>query len=200
MASTCHEWTGWRPLRCRQSQKLLLVLAKAGGDKGWCLRTARTDLLGGVGTSSVRRPPYDHRKQRWAAVLQPTTQAPHFLAMMVRAPRAVDLLAKFGAFGPGPALAGFPAWRPPMSLSLQPLPSVPDDTARIARAAFRRGNPYVLLRDKIGAVFADADFADLYPKLGQPAYAPWRLALVTLMQFREGLSDRQAADAAPSTC
>jgi transposase len=80
-------------------------------------------------------------------------------------------------------------------LPSQPLPSVPDDTARIARAAFRRGNPYVLLRDKLGAVFADADFADLYPKLGQPAYAPWRLALVTLMQFREGLSDRQAADA-----
>ena len=42
---------------------------------------------------------------------------------------------------------------------------------------------------------ADADFADLYPKLGQPAYVPWRLALVALMQFREGLSDRQAADA-----
>ena len=82
-----------------------------------------------------------------------------------------------------------------MSLPSQPLPSVPDDTVRIARAAFRRGNPYVLLRDRLGAVFADADFADLYPKLGQPAYAPWRLALVTLMQFREGLSDRQAADA-----
>jgi transposase len=44
-------------------------------------------------------------------------------------------------------------------------------------------------------VFADADFADLYPRLGQPAYAPWRLALVTLLQFREGLSDRQAAEA-----
>ncbi len=82
-----------------------------------------------------------------------------------------------------------------MLLSMQLLPSVPDGTARIARAAFRRGNPYVLLRDKLGAVFADVDFADLYPKLGQPAYAPWRLALVTLMQFREGLSDRQAADA-----
>jgi len=82
-----------------------------------------------------------------------------------------------------------------MSLPSQPLPSVPDDTARVARGAFRRGNPYVLLRDRLGAVFADADFADLYPKLGQPAYAPWRLALVTLMQFREGLSDRQAADA-----
>jgi transposase len=76
-----------------------------------------------------------------------------------------------------------------------PLPPVPDDTARIARAAFRRGNPYVLLRDRLGAVFADADFADLYPALGQPAYAPWRLALVTLLQFREGLSDRQAAEA-----
>ena len=38
-------------------------------------------------------------------------------------------------------------------------------------------------------------FADLYPERGQPAYAPWRLALVTLMQFREGLSDRQAAEA-----
>ena len=82
-----------------------------------------------------------------------------------------------------------------MSLCPQPLPPVPEDTARIARAAFRRGNPYVLLRDRLGAVFADADFADLYPALGQPAYAPWRLALVTLMQFREGLSDRQAAEA-----
>lgn len=83
-----------------------------------------------------------------------------------------------------------------MSLRPQPpLPPVPDDTARVARAAFRRGNPYVLLRDRLGAVFDDAGFADLYPKLGQPAYAPWRLALVTLLQFREGLSDRQAAEA-----
>lgn len=83
-----------------------------------------------------------------------------------------------------------------MSLRPQPpLPPVPEDTARIARAAFRRGNPYMLLRDRLGAVFDDAGFADLYPKLGQPAYAPWRLALVTLMQFREGLSDRQAAEA-----
>ena len=82
-----------------------------------------------------------------------------------------------------------------MSLHPEPLPPVPEDTARIARAAFRRGNAYVLLRDRLGAVFADADFADLYPRRGQPAYAPWRLALVTLMQCREGLSDRRAADA-----
>jgi hypothetical protein len=80
-----------------------------------------------------------------------------------------------------------------MSLRLpQPVPPVPDDTARLARAAFPRGNPYVLLRNRLGPVFDDAGFADLYPRRGQPAYTPWRLALVTLMQFREGLSDRQA--------
>jgi transposase len=83
-----------------------------------------------------------------------------------------------------------------MSLRLQqPVPPVPDDTARIARAAFPRGNPYLLLRDRLGPVFDDAGFADLYARRGQPGYTPWRLALVTLLQFREGLSDRQAAEA-----
>src|SRR4051794_34980426 len=86
---------------------------------------------------------------------------------------------------------------PSMSLHPQfPIPSVPEDTARVAHAAFRRGNPYLLLRDRLGVVFEDADFADLYPRRGQAAYAPWRLALVTLLQFRESLSDRQAAEAA----
>src|SRR3954466_15307387 len=75
------------------------------------------------------------------------------------------------------------------------VPSVPDDTARIARAAFPRGNPYVLLRNRLGPVFDDAGFADLYPQRGQPAYTPWRLALVTLLQSREGVSARQAAEA-----
>jgi transposase len=83
-----------------------------------------------------------------------------------------------------------------MSLHPQPpSPSIPAETARVARAAFPKGNPYLTLRDDLGPVFADGDFDDLYPKRGQPAYPPWRLALVTLLQFREGLSDRQAADA-----
>src|SRR3978361_684480 len=83
-----------------------------------------------------------------------------------------------------------------MSLRPQsPLPPVPEDTARVAQIAFRRGNFYLLLRARLGTIFADIEFADLYPKRGQPAYAPWRLALVTLLQFREGLSDRQAAEA-----
>lgn len=83
-------------------------------------------------------------------------------------------------------------------MSLHPqvlLPAVPVDTARVARAAFRTGTPYLILRDQLGSIFTDADFADLFPTHGQPAYPPWRLALVTLMQFRESLSDRQAAEA-----
>src|SRR4051812_20864743 len=76
-----------------------------------------------------------------------------------------------------------------------PIQPVPEETARVARAAFRRGNPLLNLRDELGAIFADADFADLFPKLGQPGLAPWRLALVTLLQFREDLPDRRAAEA-----
>src|SRR4051794_16557133 len=83
------------------------------------------------------------------------------------------------------ALDDFLVQRSPMSLRLpQPVPPVPDDPARIARAAFPRGNPYLLLRDRLGPVFDDAGFADLYPRRGQPGYTPWRLALVTLLQLR----------------
>ena len=78
-----------------------------------------------------------------------------------------------------------------------PLP-VPDDTAHIARLAFPRGNLVLSLRDRLGPVFDDRRFAHLFPAKGQPAEAPWRLALVTLLQFAEGLSDRQAADAVRS--
>ena len=72
---------------------------------------------------------------------------------------------------------------------------MPDDTARVARAAVHRGNPCLILRDRLGTVFTDADVADLCPERGQPAPAPWRLARVTLLPFREGLGDRQAAEA-----
>jgi transposase len=82
-----------------------------------------------------------------------------------------------------------------MSLKPGPVEPVPEGTARVARAAFRRGNPLLKLRDELGAVFGDADFADLFPKRGQPGLPPWRLALVTLLQFREDLSDRRAAEA-----
>ena len=51
------------------------------------------------------------------------------------------------------------------------------------------------LRDTLGSIYTDDAFAALFPTRGQPAEAPWRLALVTVMQFTEGLPDRQAADA-----
>jgi transposase len=82
-----------------------------------------------------------------------------------------------------------------VSLKPTPIQPVPEETVRIARAAFRKGNPLLKLRDELGAIFADADFTDLFPKLGQPGLPPWRLALVTLLQFREDLPDRQAAEA-----
>ena len=82
-----------------------------------------------------------------------------------------------------------------MSVKPSPIEPVPEATARVARAAFRRGNPLLKLRDELGAIFADAGFADLFPRRGQPGLPPWRLALVTLLQFRENLPDRQAAEA-----
>ena len=82
-----------------------------------------------------------------------------------------------------------------MSLHPEPIGPVPEETARVARAAFRRGNVYLKLRDELGTIYTDAAFAALFPTHGQPAEAPWRLALVTVLQFAEGLSDRQAADA-----
>jgi transposase len=51
------------------------------------------------------------------------------------------------------------------------------------------------MRDVLGSMHTDEDFQDLFPKEGQPAEAPWRLAVVTVLQFLEHLSDRQAADA-----
>jgi transposase len=82
-----------------------------------------------------------------------------------------------------------------MSLKPNPIQPVPAETVRVARAAFPKGNPYLALRDELGPIFRDEDFADLFPRDGQPALPPWRLALVTMMQFRENLSDRQAAEA-----
>jgi transposase len=83
-----------------------------------------------------------------------------------------------------------------MALHPQPLPQVPDATAAAVRAAFPKGNLYVDLRAEFGMLYDDQLFADLYPTEGRPVeVAPWRLALVLVMQYIEGLTDRQAADA-----
>ena len=85
-----------------------------------------------------------------------------------------------------------------MCLKSQPLGAVPEETTRVAKAAFLAGNLCLRLRDQIGTIFSDEQFVDLFPTRGQPAQAPWRLMLVTILQFAEGLSDRQATEAVRS--
>ncbi len=80
----------------------------------------------------------------------------------------------------------------------QPVGSFPDETACIAYAAFPKRRPYLRLADELGSLFTDETFAALFPSHGQSAFAPWRLALVTILQFAEGLADRPAADAVRS--
>ncbi len=82
-----------------------------------------------------------------------------------------------------------------MSLQPQALYCVPEETARVARAIFPEGNLVMRMYDELGMLFRDTDFADMFAVQGQPAESPVRLALVTLLQFWEGLTDRQAADA-----
>jgi transposase len=83
-----------------------------------------------------------------------------------------------------------------MTLRPQPLPPVPEATVAAVQDAFPNGNLYVALRAEFGALYDDQLFTDLYPPAGRPVeVAPWRLALVMVMQYIEGLTDRQAADA-----
>lgn len=82
-----------------------------------------------------------------------------------------------------------------MSLKIREIGSVPEETARIARASFPKGNRYMRLREIVGTIFDDSEFADLFSRRGKPAETPWRLALVCIIQYLEALTDRQAADA-----
>nr|WP_181007413.1 transposase [Streptomyces sp. SM1] len=82
-----------------------------------------------------------------------------------------------------------------MSLHVLGLGDIPEETARVARVVCPRGAFAIRLREEFAEVFSGEAFADLYPERGRPAVAPGVLALVTVLQFAEGLSDRQAADA-----
>lgn len=82
-----------------------------------------------------------------------------------------------------------------MSLQLEVGRNIPDETRRVAKAAFPKGNVYLWIGDELGELYADELFIDLYPLRGQPTLSPGRLALITIMQFMEGMTDRQAAEA-----
>jgi transposase len=77
--------------------------------------------------------------------------------------------------------------------------NIPPETASIARASFPKSNIYMKMYDELGIFYLDEDFEDLFPaRCGQSAISPAKLALITVMQFAEGLTDIQAADAVRS--
>ena len=82
-----------------------------------------------------------------------------------------------------------------MGLKLAVGRSNPEETRQIAKAAFPKGNVYLWIGDELGELYADHLFIGLYPVRGQPTISPGRLALITILQFMEGLTDRQAAEA-----
>jgi transposase len=71
---------------------------------------------------------------------------------------------------------------------------IPEDTERAAHACFPKGHPLLRIADEFGLLYANAEFAGLFSRTGQPALEPARLALICVFQFMYGLSDEQAAD------
>lgn len=82
-----------------------------------------------------------------------------------------------------------------MSMQPKPWPEVPAQTARVARSAFRKGALAMRARDELGSWYQDVAFAGVYGVRGAPGISPAQLAMVTVLQFTEDLTDRQAADA-----
>ena len=69
-----------------------------------------------------------------------------------------------------------------MSMYARELGSIPEETARVARAACPKGTLAMRLRDELGEFYQDEHFVSLYPIEGQPAYEACRLAIVTVLQ------------------
>src|SRR2546429_69313 len=83
-----------------------------------------------------------------------------------------------------------------MSMYPQPIAPIPAETRRLAWRVNPKGTLIMRVRDRLGSLYQDEDFVALYPASGQPAFAPWRLALIIVFEYLEGLTDRQAAEAA----
>ncbi|HEV8648366.1 MAG TPA: IS1182 family transposase [Actinomycetes bacterium] len=84
-----------------------------------------------------------------------------------------------------------------MSMQPQPWPQPAEEIAAAVRAMYAgREVPLpVRVRDQLGELFADAEFAGAFGVRGKPGWPPGRLALVTVLQMAEDLTDRQAAEA-----
>lgn len=82
-----------------------------------------------------------------------------------------------------------------MSMYPQEIGPIPAETMRVAHAAYPKGSLAMRLRDEFGGIYQDEQFGALFPVRGQPAETPWRLAIVLVLQYVEGLTDQQAAEA-----
>lgn len=81
-----------------------------------------------------------------------------------------------------------------MSMKSRGLEPIPEETQRLMKRLSPKGTMVSQLRDALGPIYHDESFAHLFPKRGRPAEVPWRLAIVTVLQAVEGLTDRQAAE------
>ncbi len=83
-----------------------------------------------------------------------------------------------------------------MSMQPRSWPEPADDVAEAVRTMFagRRAPLAVVVRDELGELFADAEFAEAFAVRGQPGWSPGRLAAITVLQAVENLTDVQAAD------
>jgi len=70
---------------------------------------------------------------------------------------------------------------------------IPEETKQIAKAAFPKSSPFMIMRDEIGVIYKNSEFSNLFSHQGQRAEAPGNLAMVMIMQYAEGLTDKQAA-------
>jgi len=82
-----------------------------------------------------------------------------------------------------------------MSLHPHTIEPIPKQTQRVCQSAFPKGNLVMQLRDVLGSIYEDQQWVELFSTVGQPGFSPWRLALITVLQYLEDLTDRQAAQA-----
>ncbi|MGP4030356.1 transposase [Actinomadura sp. 3N407] len=70
---------------------------------------------------------------------------------------------------------------------------VPAETVRAAWASNPGGTPAMWIRDRLAGLFIDDDFVGWFPADGRRGLSPVVLALVSVLQYAENLTDRQAA-------
>jgi transposase len=58
-----------------------------------------------------------------------------------------------------------------MTLHPQQEFSIPEETARVAHAAYPKGNVYMKMRDALGTIYQYKSFAHLFPQNGRPVEA-----------------------------